>query len=275
MRSLVLVPVAGLFLVCTTADPPSQDPVHDPASSSAVVESEPQPVSTTDGPEYFFAVASQIGVEHCLDGAWEWLDVQPTLGWTTTSGDALVELDALMDLPVLAKGRAGPAPERPPLSTKPIPCPPMQMRSDWEKTPRGVRVHRTAPAGVDHFLLTSVRRLEELKVEAAGERVRVSFENPLPFALTGVRLQMHYEGCYGKPGVLTRESEARTLGPGERLEHEFTRIVEQSDRPSARQRHAAAALVLEIGGSEGPAEARVWADLDVSLQQLGLRFDCD
>jgi hypothetical protein len=264
MRSLALVPLAWLLLACTTAEPPIGDSVASP----------PTPVSTTDGPEYFFAVASQVGVEHCPGGDWQWLGVQPTLGWVTVSGTATAELDALMDLPVLARGRVGPAPQRSPLPIEPAPCPPMQMRSDWVSTPRGIRARRTEPTGAEHFHLSSVRRLDELTVEAVGDRVHARFENPLPFALTGVRLRIHYEGCYGKPGTTSRESRLVTLGPGESINQQFPQVVEEGKNPRGR-RHIAAALVLEIGGSKGPAEATVWSDLDVSLDRLGLPFNCD
>ncbi len=273
-----LVPAACLIIACTTGDPAASEPATPPPS--AAVEAEPTPERSPEGPEYFFAAVSQTGVEHCPNGVdFEWLDVQPTLGWTPTSGAAAASLDALMDLPVLARGYAGSAPERPPLGVEPKPCPIMQMRSDWVSTPRGTRVRRTPPTA-EHFFSSSVRRLDELRVELDGDRILASFENPLPFALTGVRLRMHYEGCYGKPGATSRESEAVALAPGEVLRHEFSRIAEQDHAgprkggPTAR-RHAAAALVLEIAGGEGPPEAKVWADLDVSLRKLGIEFSCD
>jgi hypothetical protein len=269
-RPFAFVPAAWLLLACTNAEPPTADPIQRGAPPTAQLESEPNPVSTTDGPEYFFAVASQVGVEHCPKGEFEWLAVQPTLGWVTTSGAAAAELEALMDLPVLARGSVGPKPALPPLAVEPAPCPIMQMRSDWVNTPRGIRVHRTTPTGADHFHSTSVRRLDELKAVVAGEQVTASFENPLPFALTGVRLRMHYEGCYGKPGATSMESEALRLGPGERLEHAFP-LLEQKD---PKRVHRAAALVLEIAASEGPADAKVWTDLDVSLHRLGVDFEC-
>lgn len=265
----LLVPL--LALACTTGDQPSSEPASTPPS--VTVESEPAIVSTTEDPEYFFAVASQVGVQHCPDGSYEseWIGVQRTLGWVTTSGPAEAELDAMMDLPVLARGRAGAAPPRPPLSVDLKPCPQMQMRSDWVYTPRGMRSRRTQPVAAEHFHISSVRRLDELKVVAKRSRVTASFVNPLPFALTDVRLRMHYEGCYGKPGATQIESPSVTLQPGEQLEHEFPQI----DAPTPERVHRAAAIVLTIGGSEGPPQATVWADLDVSLYKLGLAFECD
>lgn len=189
----------------------------------------------------------------------------------TTSGAAADGLEALMDLPVLARGSAGPKPATPPLEVEPAPCPVMQMRSDWVNTPRGIRARRTSPTGAEHFHLTSVRRLDELKAVLAEDRVTASFENPLPFALTGVRLRMHYEGCYGKPGATELASQVQRLGPGERLEHVFP-LLEKAD---PKRVHRAAVLVLEIAGSEGPADAKVWTDLDVSLHELGIDFECE
>lgn len=269
MRRRFAVGFALSILACTTAEPPSTE--HEPTPPSVQLESEPTPVSEIDGPEYFFAVASQVGVQHCPNGKFEWLGIQPTLGWVTTSGSATAELDALMDLPVLARGRVGPKPERPPLAVEPAPCPEMQMRSDWVNTPRGMRARRTARVDAEHFHLTSVRRLEELQVVAKGDRAVASFENPLPFALTNVRLRMHYEGCYGKPGATRHESPSVTLQPGERLEHEFAVF----DAPDPKRVHRAAAIELVIGGSEGPPDSAVWADVDVSLHRLGVKFECD
>lgn len=74
-RSFASVPTAWLLFACTAAEPPTTDPIHEGAPPSARLESEPNPVSTTDGPEYFFAVASQVGVEHCPKGEFEWLAV--------------------------------------------------------------------------------------------------------------------------------------------------------------------------------------------------------
>jgi hypothetical protein len=273
-RLLAFMP-AALLLACVSAEPASTEPDDPPPIVQ--LESEPQteesPVSTTDGPEYFFAVASQVGVQHCPNGNFEWIGIQPTLGWVTTSGPPEAELEALMDLPVLARGSVGPRPERPPLQIDPTPCPEMQMRSDWVNTPRGTRARRTVRPNVEHFHMTSVRRLDELKVVANGDRVTASFENPLPFALTGVRLRMHYEGCYGKPGTTNKESESVTLQPGEKLEYEFPAL----DVREQKRVHRAAAIVLEIGGSSddsgAPPEAKVWVDLDVSLYKLGVILD--
>lgn len=264
-RLLALLP--ALLLACTSAEPPSTEPESSPPS--VMLESETMPVSTTDGPEYFFAVASQLGVEHCPDGEFEWLGIQPTLGWVPVHGASVAELDKLMDLPVLARGSVGPKVERPPLPVAPVMCPQMQMRSDWVHTPRGMRARRTERPTSDEFHMTSVRRLDELKVKTKGDTVTVSFENPLPFALTDVRLRLHYEGCYGKPGATQKESKSRTLKPGETLEHEFPAFDVRDTRV-----HRAAAVVLEIGGSEGPPTAKVWADLDVSLHKLGVDVDC-
>jgi len=277
-RLLIFAPFAGFVVGCTGAEPPTADP----APVERQLEPMSQTMSQTEGPHYFFAVVSQTGVESCPDGHnTEWLDVQPTLGWTPASGEDSEALDALMDLPVLAQGSAGPAPERPPIEISPVPCPIMQMRSDWVTTPRGVRVRRTQPTAAGHFHVSSVRRLDELTIEAKGDQIAVSFTNPLPFALTGVRLKLHYEGCYGKPGSASIMSElAATLAQGETISHSFPRITER-DHPGPRKggptarEHLAASLELQIAGSEGPADALIWTDLDVSLASVGVPFKCD
>jgi hypothetical protein len=273
MPRLAPVLLTALICACTARD--STPTATDPDPPRAVVESETttEPVSQPEGPEYFFALASKRGVEHCPNGVdIEWLDVESTLGWTPSSGPALAELEPLLGQAVLARGYAGPAPERPPLTIEPVPCHAMQMRSDWVHTPVGLRVRRTASAGVAHFFVTHVRRLDELSATLDGDEILTSFRNPLPFALTGVRLRMHYEGCYGKPGTRMLESEPVTLAPGEALEHRFAIFVDEGQ--AGRNNHRAAALALEIAGSEGPPDAVVRVDLDVSLGRFGIDFDC-
>ena len=237
---------------------------------------------TTIGPDYYLASVGQTGIEHCPDGStFEWLAVRPTLGWTSTSGPAEADLDPLMGKPVVARGAVTPAPERPPLPVEPKMCPQMQMRSDWVSTPRGIKVRRTEPLGLGHFRVDEVRRLDEITVAPDpddAEQLRVRFANPLPFALTGVRLRLHYEGCYGKPGSTRRESEAVDLAPGEALEHAFPRI-DLVDHPGPRKggssrEHVPAAVVIEIAGSEAPAGSKLWAELEVSLAELGVKFEC-
>jgi hypothetical protein len=154
----------------------------------------------------------------------------------------------------------------------------MQMRSDWVTTPRGTRVQRTH-APIAHFQATSVRRLDELTVAREGDEIVVSFTNPLPFALAQVQLELHYEGCYGKPGSTSRASKAHTLEPGQTLTDRFGVFVEQAHAgprkggPSARQ-HLANALVLRLGEQDVPGDAAVHADLSVELGDLGIDLEC-
>jgi hypothetical protein len=260
------------------ADPPDSSPA---ASEVVAPEAQPTPVTTTDGPESFFAVLGQTGVEHCPEGSYDptWLAIEPTLGFVSVSGLADEELEPLMDQPVLARGAAGPAPKRAPLAVEPRPCPMMQMRSDWVNTPRGIRVRRAAPLDIPHFHATSLRRLDELTLEREGEQVRVRFTNPLPFALKKVAVEIHYEGCYGKPGTTSLTSDRVALEPGEALEHRFPLIAEKAHRgerkggPSARL-HRAADLVLSLPAQAGPEGQAVHTDLTVSLRDLGVEFEC-
>lgn len=271
--------LASLVVACTvgesmeSAQPKPQDPtVH--------VEAEPLPGEVVDGPEWFFAVLGQTGIEHCPDGTHEptWLAVQPTLGSVPAGDEAAVE--QLMDRPVLARGTAIAAPPRAPLPVEPQPCPMAQMRSDWIDTPRGIRVQRTLSPDIEHFEVSSLRELDELAVRRDGDELVAEFSNPLPFALTGVRLRMHYEGCYGKPGTTSRESEPVELAPGQTITHRFPQIAEHDHTgprkggPTAHE-HIAAALVLELPAQAGPDGGAVHADLSVSLHALGLAFECE
>jgi hypothetical protein len=276
-----LIPFA-LSLACTSTDPSADDPALAPTDqlATAPVEAEPNPPNQADGPEYVLAVVGQTGVEHCPTGDFPatWLDLQPTLGWIPASGLDAETFAALIDLPVLARGRASAAPDRPPLGVEPKPCPVMQMRSDWVTTPGGIRVQHTHPP-IPHFQATSVRRLDELTVTREGEEIVVSFMNPLPFALAQVQLELHYEGCYGKPGSTADVSEAITLEPGQTLTERFGVFAEQAHAgprkggPSAHQ-HLANALVLRLGEQDVPGDAAVHADLSVELGDLGLELAC-
>lgn len=268
--------LASLLSACMTTEP-----AEAPASPSvAAVETEPNPVPRAEGDEYFLAVLGQSGVEHCPGGGYEptWLDVQPTLGFVPAGGaPTQADLGPLLDQPVLARGRSMAAPQRAPNPVTVQPCPIMQMRSDWLNTPRGIRVVRTGSPNIEHFHMTSVRRLDELQVVREGEELVVSLKNPLPFPLVDVRLVMHYEGCYGKPGTTSIAGEPFELAPGAEITQRFASIAEHEPTgprkggPNARE-HRAAELVLQLG--EQREGATVHADLSVSLPDLGITFDC-
>jgi hypothetical protein len=273
-----LLAIASLLFACMATEPAEAPEAASP-SPTAPVEAEPAPMPEAKGDEYFFAVLGQSGVEHCPGGGYEptWLNVQPTLGFVAAGGAAMEKIDSLMDQPVLARGTSIGAPPRAPSSVEVQPCPPMQMRSDWVNTPRGIRVQRTTTPSIEHFHVTSVRRLDELTVVREGEELVVTFENPLPFALVDVRLVMHYEGCYGKPGSTSIEAEAIELAPGAEVTRRFPLIADheptgpRKGSPNARE-HRAANLVLLVG--EQGEGVTVHADLAVSLQDLGIAFDC-
>lgn len=282
-RSTLLL--ASLLLACMSTEPAeapesaATGPEPSPASPSiAPVEAEPSPTPEPDGDETFFAVLGQSGVEHCPGGHNPtWLNVHPTLGFVGAGGAATENLDSLMDQPVLARGTSMATPQRAPIGFEVQPCPLMQMRSDWVNTPRGIRVQRTPTPNIEHFHVTSVRRLDELAVTREGDELVVSFRNPLAFALVDVRLVMHYEGCYGKPGSASITGDPIELAPGATIERRFPLIVEREPigprkgGPSARE-HRAADLVLTVG--EQREGAAVHADLSVSLADLGIAFDC-
>ena len=266
---------------CTGSESSSTRPAGE-AASAGQVQADSGAGSSADasGPEFFLATLGQDGIQHCPGGGYEvtWLAVHPTLGFVNAGGPALRDpsvLEPLYDHPVLAEGKVAEPPERPPLDVNIEMCMPMQMRSDWVNTPRGIRCMRDERPRPDYFHTTSLRRLDELSVTREGEELVVSFENPLPVALEGVSLRMHYEGCYGKPGSTSKTSErSEKLAPGEAISHRFSLfdVVERDASPGARDRskHAAAELELNIGG----AGTTVHADLSVSLRAFGIEFDC-
>jgi hypothetical protein len=243
--------LASLLFACMATEPADTPELASP--SVAAVEAEPAPVPEAEGDEYFLAVLGQSGVEHCPGGGERtWLNVQPTLGFVAAGGaatDATEKIDALLDQPVLARGTSMAAPQRAPSPIEVRPCPPMQMRSDWVNTPRGIRVQRGPTPSIEHFHVTSIRRLDELAVTREGEELVVTLGNPLPFALVDVRLVMHYEGCYGKPGSTSIAGEPIELAPGAKVTQRFAMIADheptgpRKGSPNARE-HRAADLVV-------------------------------
>ncbi|NVB41116.1 hypothetical protein G6O69_24970 [Pseudenhygromyxa sp. WMMC2535] len=264
----------------SSPDPSSPDPssLEQPKDS----QTKPQADAQDTAADYFLAVVGQTGV--CIEGSEDrWTALRPTLGWTPTDeleGDPLA---ALLDRPVLARGSADALvpQELPPADGPERICQNMQMRSDWVAGPRGFLVDHGTRLDLEHFSVASVRPLDELSIRREGQELVVEFENPLPFALEDLGMRVHYEGCYGKPGSTSLDTEVLArLEPGARVERRFPVLAEQDHPgprkagPSARQ-HLASALVIAVGGAETPAGAQLHVDLDLPLRSVdGLALAC-
>lgn len=270
---------ASLFVLlacaCVPQDELADKPVDDTTMPATTpVERETTPVATIDGPEYFIGVASQTGIQHCPNGKQEWLDLSPAIGFVGVGGPGSENIEKLLDHPVLARGNAGPRPPSRPLATPPAPCVPMQMRSDWVLTPRGIVVDNGSGAAIEYFHTTSVRALDELTVRREGNEIIVDLRNPLPFAIEEVGVAVHYEGCYGKPGSRTIRHSPAPLALGETQTDRFPIFAEQDDdgaNAGSRREHAAHSI--ELTGKLS-AETTVHLDLDVKLAAMGVAVEC-
>lgn len=214
----------------------------------------------------------QTGVEHCPGGGYDrtWLWVRPTIGRVSVSGPADAVLDPLMDQPVLALGQPGEPPPRE-ANGEPSPtiemCLPAQMRSDWQLTPRGMFIERSA-APLQHLRMAAVRPLHELRAQQNGDHIVVTLTNPLPVALADVELRAHYEGCFGKPGTRSEATVIGELGVGAQASARIPILSDSAGAPAGRGEFRAYSIQL-VGSGDG-----VVIDLDVSFDRLGVGVDC-
>jgi len=280
--ALVLAPLL-LVTACASHDPPPAGPAQPPAQPGAA----PDPLAAViaDGkapwlwrgdegdpasPSYLQGVVGQRGISHCPEGTYDrqWLALRPTIGRVGVSGPEDSVLDPVMDTPVLAIGKPGMTPEQRPLSVTPEMCPPMQMRSDWTETPRGMRITREPRPSISHFELSAVRPLHELQAHPEGDHIVVTLLNPIPVALRDVELHVHYEGCFGKPGSTIETTEIGELAVGALASARVPRHVTKSGARPGRESFRAFSVQLVAEGD------RVFVDLDVGLGALGVESEC-
>ncbi len=269
MTRAVLVPL--LLSACASHDPPPAAKEQPPGSHDAATAWlwRSDAVEPAD-PSYLLGVVGQHGIAHCPGGGYDrqWLAVRPVVGRVGLSGPPDEVLEPVMDHPVVAIGTPISAPERPPLDTEIEPCPPMQMRDDWRETPRGMRIARQPGAGIDHFEVSAVRELYELRAQLDGDHVVVTLHNPVPVALREVELRVHYEGCFGKPGTTVEVSKVGPLGVGAQTSTRVAQIITRSgDRPGRNTYRASSVQLV----AEGEA---VFIDLDAGLSSLGATVEC-
>ena len=196
------------------------------------------------------------GDRQCKDGKESWINPRHEVDFTHVVHSA-VPLEPLEGQVVLVTGEPATPPPSPPEGPD---CPIMQMRSDWVMGKEGIRIRQGGggPPGIRVQSATKV----EVGARREKEELVVRFRNPLTRPLGNVSLQLHYEGCYGKPGSSTHEKAIGTLAPGAIAEHRFPVM----DEPGGR--HVAHSFGVE-GGDE-----TVTVAVDLSLAKLGVEVAC-
>jgi hypothetical protein len=237
-----------------------------PATAPASTPSVPSSPVDTAAPRgaWHVGVLGQRGTPACDGDEQRWVDVEPRIGGTPIAPLSIEEL-AWLDHPVVAHGRSATAPERGESVAVVAPCPTPQARSDWEFTPRGLRILRDGGRTHAYFVRDAMRPLAELTVSTREPELIVDLRNPVPVELVDVVLRIHYEGCRGKPGTRTREHEVGALGVGAGVQAAFPRRIDDDDGRGVHRAHS-----VQIVAS-GDA---VTFDLDVPLAVLGAAVAC-
>lgn len=265
-----LIAIGGWILACTASPPPHSDgataPTTAPTTETPKAESDN---GAALGPgAWHVGVLSQRGSPDCSSGKEQWVDTQPVIGWISTN-PLSDEQAKWLDFPVVAHGKWTEAPSAPATTIKGE-CPPPQARSDWRFTPRGVRVQRGGGrSGGQHLERDYLQPLVDLTAVANGEEIVVDFRNPLPVALNDVVIRVHYEGCMGKPGTMSREHPVGTLEPRAGAQARLPRLAGRANAdPDRPLDHAARSVQIEANGTDATF------DLDVSLRILDVKVEC-
>lgn len=146
-------------------------------------------------------------------------------------------------------------------------CPMMQMRSDWELWPHGMRSRRGDEPGIGGIHVTAVDAIEPFRARVRGDEVHFGVTNPFDAPIRDATLIAHYEGCYGKPGTASERRPLGTSESGASLDDIPVPRIERHDGPRGRD-HRLSAVRLR-----GEVEGGV-LDLDVPVSSLGVTVEC-
>lgn len=211
------------------------------------------------------------GVERCLaDWTSEWAYRYPVVGFTPLKPADGVDFSALYGALVVVEGGVdirglGPLPK----VEHEAPCAPMQMRSDWVRAPRGMRVQRPGMGRLKGaFKAERVAPWRGLRVEREGDEVVVTLENTFSVSLVTPKIRVHYEGCFGKPGTTSRVVGLPELVAGDEMTARFPLLHVDPEGRSGRRTFRAASVQIESDISE------VVFDLDWPLSRAGIDFEC-
>jgi hypothetical protein len=259
----------------------------EPEPQQKAVPAEPSPA--VSGPTLVVGVLTQQFREVCKGQMnSEWVDPWWEVGFSRVTLPTSADPGALKGKPVVAKGKVPADVTYGPREPSGTGCVIMQARSDWVVGKEGIRMVRGYPEGtvlVSTFLADSLEPFQGLEaslvvnsmkpVASLGnkpdpEEIVVTFTNTLKRPLEKVRLRMHYEGCYGKPGSEMLGHDAGTVPAGGKVTARFP-VIAMGDR-SGGKRPPEAHLAWSIQVTSGSTDTVV--DLDVGLPTLGVKVDC-
>lgn len=123
-----------------------------------------------------------------------------------------------------------------------------QMRSDWVEGPGGMRVKRLDGGVYPAFAVRKVEVHGGVQIRKSGDDVRVAFTNHTGRDLENVKVHLHYEGCYGKPGTIDETKGFPVVKPGEEVIMSFPALERREGAPKGRADHAAHAVSVEGSG---------------------------
>jgi len=218
----------------------------------------------------------------------EWVDPFWEVGFARVALPADAAPEALRGKPVVVTGQVPADVKYGPRVPDGTGCVIMQARSDWVVGKDGIRMVRGAPEGtvlVSAFVADSLKPFAGLEaalvvnstkpIASLGnkpdpEEIVVTFTNTLDRPLELLRLWMHYEGCYGKPGTESRAQDAGTVPPGSKVTARFP-VVVLGDR-SGGKRPPEAHLAWSVQVTTSSSDTVL--DLDVNLPDLGVKVEC-
>ena len=212
------------------------------------------------------------------DGQHKWDDEHWEVGFVRLEVPDGMKLGKLEGQAVVVTGKPtaakpAPAPEyvhaAVALNPKPdgpgIECPMYQMRSDWVIGKNGMRIMRGRSAGLPALLkVEKARPFDGLDLEVHGPDLSVTFTNTFKSTLKGVKLKLHYEGCYGKPGTDTRTESLGDLAAGDNRTLLFPTIVDEDQGKWGIRHHRA--YSIQVLSSSGD----VLFDCDLSMASFSV-----
>jgi hypothetical protein len=210
-------------------------------------------------------VLNEAGTNRCVDGDESWVDTHLTVGWSRVYGTSMPS--SLKGKVVVLSGET----TTPPPATQvknDFTCPPMQMRNDWIRTRSGMRYDRNLKAPTHDLKATDIKAFDGLKLQfdAAADTVSVRLHNPLAQPMNDVTLVLHYEGCYGKPGSVTKRHPIGIIQPGK-----SAGITGQPARVMRKQGRGYEHVLLYV---QAVSKGVPILDIDAPTRALGTTIEC-